>query len=168
MWLIRLQTLILTKMGEWRIELFSARSQDQSKNCVKWFHFHYMNFHLWKIRLLQKLWIWWELKLCHFYHRTVGCHSTENKYKWQNSMSVIHPELTNIAPGKKFAELYNVKGKRALLEKWQTFTCEKSPVMAEGKSNLETSPPPKKRQIDFVRHISHFSHQQWEFFFSQF
>lgn len=32
-------------------------------------------------------------------------------------MSVIHPELTNIAPGKKFAELYNVKGKRALLEK---------------------------------------------------
>lgn len=27
-------------------------------------------------------------------------------------MSVIHPELTNIAPGKKFAELYNVKGKK--------------------------------------------------------
>ena len=95
-------------------------------------------FSLIKIRLLQKLWIWWKLKLCHFYHKTVGCHSIENKYKWQNSMSVIHPELTNIAPGKIFAELYNVKGKRTLEEKWQTFTCEKSPVMVEGKNNLKT------------------------------
>jgi len=42
------------------------------------------------------------------------------------------------------------------------FTCEKSPVMAEGK-NLKTSR--KKMQVDFVRHRSHFSHQQWEFFF---
>lgn len=56
-------------------------------------------------------------KSCHFYHKTVGLYSTENKYKWQNSMSVIHPELTIIAPGKKFAELYNVKGKRTLEEK---------------------------------------------------
>ena len=43
------------------------------------------------------------------------------------------------------------------------FTCEKSPVMAEGKNNLKTSR--KKMQVDFVRHRSHFSHQQWEFFF---
>lgn len=34
--------------------------------------------------------------------------------------------------------------------------------MAEGKKNLAM--PRKRMQADFVRQISHLSHQQWEFF----
>lgn len=50
-------------------------------------------------------------KIVTFSPKTLVCHSTENKYKWQNPMSVLHPELTNIAPGKIFADQYNVKRK---------------------------------------------------------
>lgn len=48
--------------------------------------------------------------------------------------------------------------KELFKKKWQTFTFEKSLFMAEGKNNLETST--KKNQVDFVRQISHLSHQQ--------
>lgn len=141
----------------------SACAWGQSKNCVKWFHFHYMNFHLWKSDFCRN-YDWWELKSCHFYHKTVGCHSTENKYKWQNSMSVIHPELTNIAPGKKFASYIMLKEKKNSWGKWQTFTCLRSHLSWQRKEQSKNFQ--KKNASWFYLGMIYFSHQQWEFFFS--
>lgn len=53
-------------------------------------------FSLMKMRLMPKLWIWSRLNACLSYQRTERCHSRENKYKWQHSVSAVHLGFTNM------------------------------------------------------------------------
>lgn len=80
-------------------------------------------------------------------------------------MSVMHPEFTNIALSKNNLLSYIMLKAKELLGKSYAFTCEKSPVMAEGKNNLKTSR--KKIQVLISLGTYHIFLTNSENFFSQ-